>query len=197
MAGVMPPSAALDLQRVAMAGVSWPELAVVDAAYAAPGRPGGYACDVEILRGARRTGERLAAVGISPLWAGSHGQGLYAPPSHGTIVVISFVYGCRSLPYVASIAPCRAATAADANAGEMVLTSGRGARLAMDADATRIVDSQGAELSVSQGRVRIAGDASLLDVLDSIVDAVTPIAAAAGVPWPAAALKAQARQAIR
>lgn len=197
MAGVTPPAAALDLQRVASAGVSWPELAVVDSAYAAPGRPGGYACDVEVIRGDRRTGERLAAVGISPLWAGSHGQGLYAPPARGTIVVVSFVFGSRSLPFVSSIAPFRSAAAADANAGEMVLTSGRGALLAMDADATRIADSQGAEIDVSQGRVRIAGDASLLAVLDAIVDAVTPIAAAAGSPWPAAALKARARQALR
>lgn len=61
----------------------------------------------------------------------------------------------------------------------------------------RIADSQGAEIDVSQGRVRIAGAASLLAVLDAVVDAVTPIAAAAGAPWPAAALKAQARQALR
>lgn len=144
------------IRRIAWSGVSLPVRAVVDRAYANPAA-GGYAADVEIVHRVTldRSGEKLAEVPLQPLWLGADGRGLYAPPEAGQYVIVSWIDGDRSCPFIAGASADRYAPAAQAAAGELRLVDGRGGELALN------------------GRWRLANSQdSLRPVIEALIDAV-------------------------
>ena len=64
-----------------------------------------YTCAVKLLEpdSLAETGTELSGVSINPLWADSHGSGIYAPPENGQIVVISYLGMDRNHPFVSAI----------------------------------------------------------------------------------------------
>ena len=147
------------IRRIAWSGVSQPVKAVVDRAYASPA-VGGYAADVEIVHRATlaRSGERLAEVPLQPLWLAADGRGLFAPPEEGQHVIIAWIEGDRSHPYVAGAAADRYTPAAAAATGELALLNGTGGELRL------------------QRKWRLAnGDDSLRPVIEALIDAVVAL----------------------
>ncbi len=61
-----------------------------------------HAVDVEIIKPVSRekTGEMLQEVPLSPLWAGTAGHGIYAPPQPTSHVIIAFIDGNGAHPFV-------------------------------------------------------------------------------------------------
>ncbi len=64
-----------------------------------------YTCAVKLLEpdSLAETGTELSGVSINPLWADSHGSGIYVPPENGQIVVIGYLGMDRSHPFVSAI----------------------------------------------------------------------------------------------
>ena len=147
------------IRRLAWSGVSLPVRAVVDRAYASPAA-GGYAADVEIVHRVSldRSGEKLTEVPLQPLWLGGDGRGLFAPPEAGQYVIVSWIEGDRSCPFIAGASADRYSPAASAETGEL-----------------RLVDGRGAELALS-GRWRLAtAQDSLRPVIEALIDAVVAL----------------------
>ena len=85
-----------------------------------------YTCAVKLLEpdSLAETGTELSGVSINPLWADSHGSGIYAPPENGQIVVIGYLGMDRSHPFVSAIWGGQAPNlrpSCPAAAGELVL----------------------------------------------------------------------------
>lgn len=131
------------VRAAAWEGVSLPVRAIVRAAYCRP-EAGGYAVDLEVVHRAtlQPTGELVPAVPLSPLWLGADGRGLYAPPQVGQLVILAWVEGDRSHPFIAGYHGDAHAPAQAVGAGELVLTDGRGAELRVRDSLWRIVNTQ-------------------------------------------------------
>lgn len=164
------------IRRIAWSGVSLPVLAVVDRAYVRPAA-GGYAADLEVVqRGTRRrTGERLVEVPLQPLWLGADGRGLYAPPEQGQYVIVAWIEGDRSHPYVAGAAADRYTPAAAAATGELALLDGRGQEIRLRDGLFEVLDGAGGELRLQRKwRLATAND-SLRPVLEALIDALVAL----------------------
>ena len=161
------------IREIAWAGVSLPVRAEVRSAVA---DGSGYLLDVAVLdRLMQPTREVLETVPAPPLWLGSGGRGVYAPPEEGSVVLVAFVAGDRESPIVT------AALAGDAQAppkavpvGAWALLDGRGGEVWMQGDGTvRLADADGAVVRVAGDRVEVASSIrSLLAALEEVVDAV-------------------------
>ena len=88
----------------------------------------GYSIDGRGLRpgSLETTSEMFKEIPISPVWADKDGRGLFAPPSVGQVVVVSYIEGNRAYPFVAGVygedyKPC-----GDAVDRKMVLADGKG-----------------------------------------------------------------------
>lgn len=164
------------IRRIAWSGVSLPVLAVADRAYVRPAA-GGYAADLEVVQRAtrRRTGERLVEVPLQPLWLGADGRGLYAPPAQGQHVVVAWIEGDRSHPYVAGAAADRYTPAAAAATGELALLDGRGQEIRLRDGLFEVLDGAGGELRLQRKwRLATAND-SLRPVLEALIDALVAL----------------------
>ena len=172
------------IRRIAWSGVSLPVLAVVDRAYARQAA-GGYAADLEVVQRATlsRTGERLVEVPLQPLWLGADGRGLYAPPEQGQYVVVAWIEGDRSHPYVAGAAADRYTPAAAAATGELALLDGRGQEIRLRDGLFGVLDGAGGELRLQRKwRLATAND-SLRPVLEALIDALVALTTI-GPPGP-------------
>lgn len=172
------------IRRIAWSGVSQPVKAVVDRAYATTAT-GGYAADLEIVHRVTlaRSGERLAEVPLQPLWLGADGRGLYAPPEAGQIVIVAWIEGDRSHPYVAGAAADRYTPAAAAAPGELALLDGRGQEIKLRDGLFEVLDGAGGALRLQRKwRLATAGD-SLRPVLDALLDALSMLTTV-GQPSP-------------
>ena len=117
-----------------------------------------YAADVEVLTPGdwARTGEVVGQVPIGPIWMGQGGQGIYAPPAVGQVVIVECLGWDPAFPYV-SASYGETYSCADFKEDELTLT-----------------DGQGAEVSISaSGLLRIASrQETLRAVIEEIVDGV-------------------------
>lgn len=173
------------IRRIAWSGVSLPVRARVRSSFVAR-RAGGYGCTAEVLdRTGAATGEVLESLPLSPIWLGADGRGIYAAPAAGQVVIVDWIDGDRSQPYIAAMDGAANVPAADAAAGPLVLTDGGGT----------IVKISGRRVSVASSQQ------SLVAALERIVDAVAALVDTAGhtiapPSWPAAALKQRLRQVL-
>lgn len=173
------------IRRIAWSGVSLPVRARVRSSFVAR-RAGGYGCTAEVLdRTGAATGEVLEALPLSPIWLAADGRGIYAAPAAGQIVIVGWIDGDRSQPYIAAMDGTANTPSADAAAGPFVLTDGRGT----------IIRINGRRVSVASSQQ------SLVAALERIVDAVSALVDTAGhaiapASWPAAHLKQRLRQVL-
>ena len=126
-----------------LAGIAAPVKASVEKAYMQK-EAGGYCVDTQVVNPStlEETGELLKEVPLSPIWMGSDGRGLFAPPEAGQIIVAGFA-GDEYKP-------------GDGSDGALVLTDGKGAVIKIDGSLIGILNQS----------------ASLKSVLDSLVDAL-------------------------
>lgn len=173
------------IRRIAWSGVSLPVRARVRSSFVAR-RAGGYGCTAEVLdRTGTATGEVLEALPLSPIWLAADGRGIYAAPAAGQVVIVGWIDGDRSQPYIAAMDGTANTPSADAAAGPLVLTDGRGT----------IIRINGRRVSVASSQQ------SLVAALERIVDAVSALVDTAGhaiapASWPAAHLKQLLRQVL-
>lgn len=173
------------IRRIAWSGVSLPVRARVRSSFVAR-RAGGYGCTAEVLdRTGAATGEVLEALPLSPIWLAADGRGIYAAPAAGQVVIVGWIDGDRSQPYIAAMDGTANTPSADAAAGPLVLTDGRGT----------IIRINGRRVSVASSQQ------SLVAALERIVDAVSALVDTAGhaiapASWPAAHLKQLLRQVL-
>lgn len=173
------------IRRIAWSGVSLPVRARVRSSFVAR-RAGGYGCTAEVLdRTGAATGEVLEALPLSPIWLAADGRGIYAAPAAGQIVIVGWIDGDRSQPYIAAMDGTANTPSADAAAGPLVLTDGRGTIIRINGHRVSVASSQ----------------QSLVAALERIVDAVSALVDTAGhaiapASWPAAHLKQLLRQVL-
>jgi len=81
-----------------------PVLAKVDKVNSGSGK-NKYSLTASVLDAStlEETGRIVGDVAISPIWAGKNGEGIYAPPETGMLVVIDFLEGSAAFPFVSSI----------------------------------------------------------------------------------------------
>ncbi len=84
-----------------------------------------YSASVRLLEPAtlEETETIIDDVGISPIWAGKKGQGIYAPPEKDSLVIVDFIQGNRAFPFVSSIYG-QEYGAASFSTGEFLITDG-------------------------------------------------------------------------
>lgn len=191
------------VRAAAWEGVSRPVRAVVRAGYCRP-VDGGYAVDVEVVHPATGapTGERIEEVPMPPLWLGDDGRGLYAPPAAGQIVVLGWIAGSRSHPFIAGCDGGQHRPPQPVRAGALVLTDGRGGSITLAGDGAVTVAGNEGRLQVDD-LLTIRNDAQnlgaiLLALIDAVIGLSTIGTAAAQAASPAtqAALR-QVRARVR
>ena len=129
-----------------------------------------YSASVQIVDPAtlEETDTIIDDVGISPVWAGKKGQGIYAPIEAGMLVIVDFIQGNQAFPFISSVYG-QEYGAGSFSTGEFLITDG-----------TSIFKISAA------GLFSIAGSAcSLKEVLDDFLDAMasgTTIPAVTGSP---------------
>lgn len=137
-----------------LAGIAAPVKATVEKAYMKK-EAGGYCVDAQVVNPStlEETGELLKEIPLSPIWMGSDGRGLFAPPEAGQIIVVGFVGFSRAHPFVAGFAGDEYKPG-DGSDGALVLTDGKGAMIKIDGSLIGMRNQS----------------ASLKGVLDSLVD---------------------------
>ena len=120
------------IARRILSQVRMPVLARVDNSYVRA-EPGGYALDGMVIRpgSLEETGELMKEIPLNPIWAGKKGQGIYAPPESGQIVIIGFISGNSAWPYFAGIW-ADGYTPKDGKVGSLVITDGMGGAFTMN-----------------------------------------------------------------
>lgn len=103
---------------------SFSELGIVNKTYEGSGN-GKYCCDVEVVipGSLEKTNEVIAEIPISPIWATKNKAGLYAMPEKDMIVIVGFIRGNRSFPYIEGIYGNQYETA-DFKKDEFLITDG-------------------------------------------------------------------------
>lgn len=141
--------------RVLM-GIAAPVKASVEKAYMKK-EAGGYCVDAQVLNPStlEETGELLKEIPLSPIWMGSDGRGLFAPPEAGQIIVVGFVGFSKAFPFMAGFAGDEYKPG-EGSEGAMVLTDGKGAVIKIDGSLIGILNHSG----------------SLKGILDSFVDEI-------------------------
>lgn len=81
-----------------------PVLAKVEKVNEGSGK-GAYSVTVKVVDAStlEETDRVIGDVAISPIWAGKDGEGIYAPPEMGMLVVIDFLEGSAAFPFVSGI----------------------------------------------------------------------------------------------
>ncbi len=81
-----------------------PVLAKVEKVNAGKGK-GTYSITVKVLDAStlEETERVIGDVAISPIWAGQNGEGIYAPPEDGMLVVVDFLEGSAAFPFISGI----------------------------------------------------------------------------------------------
>ncbi len=107
-------------------------------------------------------------VGISPIWAGKKGQGIYAPLEPGVLVIVDFIQGNQAFPFISSVYG-QEYGAGSFSTGEFLITNGT----------TKIKISSTGLISLvsSAGSLKAA-----LDQLSDAVASATTIPAVSGTP---------------
>lgn len=103
---------------------SFPELAIVKKIYTGSGK-GKYCVDVEIVDpgSLEKTGELMSEVPMSPIWVGKSKIGIFCPPPKDTLVIVNFLRGDRSFPFVESLYG-NTYESADFKADQFLITDG-------------------------------------------------------------------------
>lgn len=129
--------------------IAAPVLARTDKAYIST-TTGGYCIDATVLipETLETTGELLKEVPLSPIWAGTDGRGIYAPPENGVVVVVGFVSNNKAWPFVIGPYGNQYAPSPDAKASSLVICDGKGAKLVFSADGLITLANTAASLKV-------------------------------------------------
>ena len=111
-----------------------PRLARVIKAGEGPGKTT-YAVDVRILQhgSMEETDEVISEVPISPVWSGTSGEGIYAIPKPGTVVIVECIGWDPAFPYISGVWGDEY-QAGEFSQDQLVMTDGKGTVLSIEPD---------------------------------------------------------------
>jgi hypothetical protein len=137
-----------------------PALGRVLNVYEGPGKTK-YSCDVRIIKAGslEDTDQDIAAVPISPIWAGKKGKGVYAIPPEDSVVIVEFIGWNPAYPYISGVWSDEY-EAGEFKKGQLVITDGEGVKFGVDVDALFMFETK---------------QQSMKKILDKLCDVVSEI----------------------
>lgn len=148
------------LKEIIFPNCAAPMLGKVLKAHEGPGKTA-YSVDVRILKAGslEETDLIFSEIPISPIWAGKSGKGLYAVPPENSIVIVGFIEGDTSFPYISGVWSDEY-NAGEFKKGQIIITDGEGLKLGVDIDALFLFETK---------------NQSLKSILEELIDEVSAI----------------------